>query len=97
MHKKFQVDWTKNKGVTVIFVISILHYGRGGRRPPEQPKQPWGPKGAIRKGLEHAELIVSQYFLTPMGVLPRTFLHIGNFVRILMLHFPKSTMKNIFF
>ena len=60
-------------------------------------RRAWGPKGAIRRGLECPELIVSQYFLTPMGVLPRTFLHIGNFVRILMLHFPKSTMKNIFF
>ena len=97
MHRKFQVDWTKNKVVTAIFVISILHYGRGGRRPPKQLKGPWGPKGAIRKGAEHPELIVSQYFLASMGVLPRSFLHIGDFVRILMLHFPKSTMKNSFF
>ena len=84
MHKKFQVDWTKNKSLTVIFVISILHYGRGGQRPPEQPEGPSGPKGAIRRGLERTELIVSQYFLTPMGVLPRKFCHIGNFIKILM-------------
>ena len=79
-----------------IFVISIFCYERGGRRPPEQPKGPWGPKGARRRGAEHPELIVSQCFLAPMGVLPRSFLHIDDFVRILMLHFPKSTIKNIF-
>ena len=58
VHKKFQVDWTKNEGVTAIFVISILRYGRGGRRPPEQSEGPWGPKGARRRGPEHPELLV---------------------------------------
>ena len=96
MHMKFQINWPKNEGVTVIFVISILRYGRGGRRPPEQTEGPWEPKGARRRGMEHPQLIVSEYFLAPMGVLPRSFLHIGDFIRILMLHFPKSTIKNIF-
>ena len=67
-----------------------------GRRPPEQPEGPWGPKGARRRGAEHPELIVSQCFLAPMGVLPISFLHIDNFVRILMWHFPKSTIKKTF-
>ena len=44
MHKKFQVDWTNIDGVMAIIVISPLHYGRWGQRPPEWPKGPWGPK-----------------------------------------------------
>ena len=50
----------------------------------ENPEGLWGPKGARRRGVEHPELIVSQYFLAPIGVLPRLFLHIGNFIRLLM-------------
>ena len=71
-----------------------------GRRPPEQPNGPWGPKEPPSPPQElegGPKLLVSQYFLAPIGVLPRLFLHIGDFVRILMLHFPKSTIKNIFF
>ena len=65
MHKKFQVDWTNIDGVMAIIVISPLHYGRSGRRPPEWPKGPLGARrapqpsaGARRKGAECPELLV---------------------------------------
>ena len=71
-----------------------------GQRPPEQPNGPWGPKEPPSPPQElegGPKLLVSQYFLAPIGVLLRLFLHIGDFVRILMLHFPKSTIKKHFF
>ena len=45
MDKKFQINLIKIEDVTVIFVISVLHYGRGGQMPPERVEGPWGAKG----------------------------------------------------